>query len=110
MAQDLQLAAAFKAAIPYLARKLSEEKSSDRTEFICHALWNAKRAGKIKADLMERARGIVMKRLDGCGTLNTWMEEKIGCEAVQTDQHNNDQRKMQATRLAWLNSLVEEFS
>lgn len=115
--KNADYAHAFREAIPFLANSLSEEATSkNKIEFVCHAISYARQAGLVTHGQEEAAKQLIRIRLrsskfDGShGTLSAWMTEKIGEEAVMNDQENNDQRQLQATRLAWLESLVAEFS
>ena len=70
-----------------------------KTEYICYAIERTRCSGADK----DRARDIIMELLDGYLTLGSWLDHKKEIE--------NDRRgpKMQATRHAWLDHLIEHY-
>lgn len=87
-------------------RKAKECIENDDVRFICHAIalqyeWKASQIYENPHSIAEK---IVQDRLEGFSTLECWLEGKHGVK----DAFNNHD-KMKATRLAWLDSLIEEF-
>jgi len=113
MSKATTLATAFLAARKYL----SHCRSDGKDEFICIALETAHRSGKISESACDSAKGLISKRLNGNFTLYSWLTDQFRQSEKNAefqrlddiDRYTNDGRKMQATRLAWLNSLIKEF-
>lgn len=112
MAQDLELAGAFKAALPYLAVTAGRfcASSTKSSPYICYALDKAHHFGEITPKARSRAQNLVMARLGNHFIFKDWLIEKIGWEKVNEDHHYNMGRKLQDARRRWLLSLTEEFS
>ena len=103
--KDKRLAQVFKNAIPHLS-PTTLNGDWDKSQFICCAISK----GNPASPLVSKAKSIIDKRLAGHLVFENWLKERIGRTAVRKDYRTNAGRKLQATRLAWLNSLVEEFS
>lgn len=73
--------------------------------YICHHLEGDGEAHRT-------ARAEVTRRLEGMGTLSAWLANQSDeiDRAVQDEIEHNRWRKLQATRKAWLRSLIKEFS
>ena len=70
-----------------------------KTEYICYAI-DRTRCSKTDKD---RARDIIMDLLDDNYTLGSWLRHVKG---IENDRHNP---KMQATRHAWIDHLIEYY-
>jgi hypothetical protein len=96
-----KIASAFKVALAHMwdgkdGLQLMNSETLDK--YICHGLERVyKNGGKA-------AIKIINDRLDGSMTLETWLASE-----GYTDSYYNT-KKMQITRKAWLESLIEEFS
>ena len=92
------------------------EGKGEGEKFICYALARARGNRLISVDDMDNAVGIIANRLGNCRTLEQWLMsyhniQMAGwCDAgVQEKMHTEYRDKMQATRHAWLDSLITEF-
>ncbi len=102
---------AFKAAKRYLSDYVGQ--GNFKRNFICYALEAAACAGKIDYGDYLAARALIRERLGAVmpTTLEGWLERhypELNAE-IQVDDSNRS-HKMQATRHAWLDSLIKEFS
>ena len=70
-----------------------------KTEYICYAIDKTRCSGTDK----DRARDIIMELLDDNYTLGSWLERE---EGIANDRHGV---KMQVTRHAWLDHLIEHY-
>lgn len=104
------LVLAFRAAKKHLSA--TRKDSATKSEFICWALGNARRAGKITEEQMAAAHRLIQARIGGRTTLSDWLRclHPELTEAVHQDYVQQSGRQAQITRRAWLNALVEEFS
>ena len=75
---------------------------------ICICIEYLRIQGEISQNTSKLARSIVMQRLEGHGTLSSWLVAQ-GVGGIQADRWDNESRKMQETRRQWLISLREEF-
>lgn len=103
---DKQLAKAFKAAKDHLARHNTKHKS----RLICCALADARDNKRISTMAYKKAIAVIHQRLNGSATLYTWLHSRGYAFEMHRDMNCNAGRKLQATRHAWLDSLIEEFS
>lgn len=104
------LVKAFRAAKKYLSPTRFDKH--DMCEYICWALDKAFERDGVTAWERNAAKTLVAKRLGGIPTLKDWMCAKhpeLRGEMVH-DYVENKGRKMQETRKAWLNAMIEEFS
>lgn len=105
-----QLAHAFKMALPRLANSYSIFDIG-RTH-ICYAINDAAEFGDITHEAAKMAKKVVTLRLGrDVSSLISWLEKSgfVGEGKLFADLYKNNYRKVQATRKAWLESLVEEF-
>jgi hypothetical protein len=107
-----EIAARFAAAKAHLwDGALDEVRGSTSTTYIC---WAIDRATVSPRDPVRRAcKKIISDRLDGKGTLQEWLAHKNFADWILTRKKLStvDQNlKLQITRHAWLDSLIEEFS
>ena len=83
------------------AKKLLSTGNGDygKTEYICYAI-DRTRCPKVDR---EKAKNIIMQLLDGNYTFGSWLEREKGIE--------NDRcgAKVQETRHAWLDHLIEHY-
>jgi hypothetical protein len=81
--------------------------------FICCSLEMLADRNEISATTCREVREFIRYRLDHHYTLENWIESKHGEEWMRAAVEmscDNRTRKMQVTRIAWLDSLIEEFS
>jgi len=107
--QHADLCLAFQAAKPYLSD--NHQDTRGKAEFICWALEHARDTGRISRAQQESAKALVDKRLGKYTLLSAWLRQnhpELSAE-IRGDR-NKTGRKMQQTRMAWLDSLIEEFS
>ena len=70
-----------------------------KTVYICYAI-DRTRCSDIDK---EKAKDIIMELLDGCQTFGMWLEHAKG---IANDRHGV---KIQVTRHAWLDHLIEHY-
>lgn len=104
-----ELAAAFKAALKYLARSNSEVRSKSQYWNICSCLDRAWVQQEITSQILNKAKNIIMERLGEGVYYSSWVVEKLGLEVYKTDQQRGG-HKTQDGRRRWLKSLIKEFS
>ena len=82
-------------------------KKSKQFEFVCQCI--SKTINENALDFSDKSGLIkeIEERLDSETTLNAWLFRKHNVS--YEDQTNNEGRKLQATRLAWMQSMYEEF-
>lgn len=58
-----------------------------------------------------KARQIIAERINPCFSLDRWLKQQSEeiAEQVRDDHVNNQGRKLQAYRKAWLRELIKEF-
>lgn len=90
------------------ARKHLAVDSDDqsRHEFLCAAIEAACLRDDSRSEAGEMLRCLIMLRLQGYRTLDMWLRSEHGIRGL----YNNKSRKLQATRHAWLDDLIREFS
>ena len=91
--QRKDLYAAFKAAESYL----------EKQGFLCWAVVEAHRAGKITESQQELAKNLIEHRIHPPHTVGTWLNRSAGVPDLT-------RKAMKAYRKRWLASLVKEFS
>jgi len=95
--QRRKLAEAFK-----LARRSIRRQES---RYICSALSTSWFVGDISITTECRAKDLILSRLNDCPTYTAWVEMNY------PDTYNTyDMSAARRARLAWLDSLIEEFS
>lgn len=113
-----ELAAAFTAARSLLSETNTYDRR-DRREYICHCLELAQAQRFIPARVSVEARQVIRERLNaGSGwasfnSLQSWITHhhpELMDEVFNDRFWDRKGCKMQATRMAWLNSLIAEFS
>ena len=82
-------------------------KKSKQFEFVCQCI--SKTINENALDFNDKSGLIkeIEERLDSEVTFNAWLFRKHNVS--YEDQINNEGRKIQATRLAWMQSMYEEF-
>lgn len=77
--------------------------------YICHAILQALRASRDDLRLLTGSalRRLIVARMGGLSTLEYWLQEHHG---VTLEQCGRQFTKLQRTRRAWIDSLIEEFS
>lgn len=96
-----KIAYAFECAKQYLWNGSCSDLSVGKFEFICNALSRARLTGEITDDVYHNAIHVLTSRLDQSRTLSGWLRGK-GVDS-------QDNVRLQAHRLAWLNLLIKEF-
>ena len=103
---------AYRAAKPYLAHRQGE--NSHKSNFICVAIGDAFAAGKCGSRATDYAHDIINNRLGEYNTLAGWLRSQEDLGLIQKGSVKRDLNcggvKIQATRHAWLDSLIAEFS
>lgn len=82
-------------------------KKSKQFEFVCQCI--SKTINENALDFNDKSGLIkeIEERLDSETTLNAWLFRKHNVS--YEDQKDNEGRKLQATRLAWMQSMYEEY-
>ena len=93
--QRRDLHKAFKAAQPYL----------EKQGFLCWAVVEAHRAGKITESQQELAKCLLANRICPHHTVGTWLNRSAGVPNKELTP-----KAMKAYRKRWLASLIKEFS
>ena len=98
-----KIAAGFVAAKQYLWDG-EEERSINKTQYICTALKRACDKKEISRKVFLACTSIISSRLDGKSTLKFWLNARGICawELTATE--------VQVHRHAWLDLLIKEFS
>lgn len=94
-----ELVKAFKAA----KRRIEQNSAT----YICFALEAAHDYGTIDWSVLDDARRLVEDRLLPYTTLESWLHNKHHIPYASSSAYL---AKIKATRIAWLNSLIKEFS
>lgn len=83
------------------AKKLLSTGPADygKTEYICYAIDRTRSYERDK----QKAKDIIMELLDGWQTFGSWLEREKGIENSRTGA------KIQETRHAWLDHLIEHY-
>lgn len=110
-AERAKMAAAFKHAKQFLLHSMKDAEHSNGTRFICLSLEFAYEAGLIEIEEVCRCKRVVSSRLDGQPSLAQWLQSR---GHFSMDEYLADgllgNPKLQATRHAWIDSLIKEFS
>lgn len=109
---DALIAAGFAAAKKHLCEAINAESDTGKCTFICLAIECAESKGEISHGQSVQCRDIIGRRLKGIGTLQGWLRANVRgiAHEIMVDERIYGGRKMQVTRMAWLDSLIEEFS
>lgn len=78
-----------------------------KVHYICHGLRVAYDNGSTNEHAKDAAVTLVGMRLSGHVTLESWLQRVHG---IRCDPRRPYQAKIKATRIAWLNALIKEFS
>ena len=109
LAQRNTLVNTFKKALRRIPARLDNGDGAwdFKSPFICDNISHT--SGDRAADL---ACDLIDKRIDGAFSIEQWLKKQSPeiAKAVKDDVDNNDGRKLQAYRKAWLAKLIEEFS
>lgn len=89
----------------YLAKNFERTEPRISTA-ICFALGDAYNENKMQAQDCDRVRAMIHQRLGHSSTLRTWLWIHHGIEINSVEELN----KLQATRHAWVDSMIEEFA
>lgn len=89
---------------------LNEFAYSDRS-YICLTLRDLANTGVISVGDAGAAKSLIALRIGDHGhSLSSWLVDQGYHQQVDEDLRHNQGRKLQATRQAWLDSLIKEFS
>lgn len=77
--------------------------------YICWSLQRALNDKKIPCKDFIRVRDMVRWRLRGCISLQHWLLQYHNIKIGHGKDHHAYNVKIQATRQAWLNSMIDEF-
>ena len=75
--------------------------------YICHCIGAAAHQHRISQSTADLCKMLINDRLQGHMVLDSWLIHVAGIDKVLV---RNDYAKMRATRHAWLDSLIKEFS
>ena len=89
----------------YLAKNSKGTKRRKSTA-ICFALHDARDAKKIDTESGNRVRDMIHQRLGHSITLRQWLWHHHGIETTSVEECD----KLQATRHAWVDSMIAEFA
>ena len=96
---------------PELVKAFKDAKrriAQGTAHYICHALVDAHHYGTIERATRVSASELIKDRLGGYYSLEMWLSHKHG---IKVDNFKSaDRARIRATRVAWLNSLIKEFS
>ena len=96
----------------YLGKTISSKGRSEKgkTAYICYSinqvLSQAGIHGTTKSYL--RLIELIHARLEGCSALSTWLVHKGYCKSLE-ECYEFKGSKLQATRHAWVDSMIQEF-
>lgn len=82
-------------------------KKSKQFEFVCQCINKTINGNALDFNDKSGLIKEIEERLDPETTFNAWLFRKHNVS--YEDQTNNEGRKLQATRLAWMQSMYEEF-
>lgn len=93
----------------HLAMTRSEyETRNSKHRYICHAINQALRASSDDHHLIGNAlRRLIVDRMGGPTVFEDWLQDHHGVTLGQCERQFT---KLQRTRRAWIDSLIEEFS
>lgn len=77
---------------------------------ICFALMAAEAHNEIRSTDYDRVRGIIHDRLGDCITLGVWLLRHHGLQEQRAGGTTRYYDKLQATRHAWVDSMIKEFA
>lgn len=109
MTSRARIAKAMRNAVEHLAKGSGKDYTSRwfMNEFICHAIEDANptkgSSNHYYTDAAMRAKSVIHKRLEDCGTMESWLIKK-GVPPVDISFD-----KMQAHRHKWLKMLIKEY-
>ena len=91
-----------------LARNASEAGPLGLARFVCTAVRDASDCDDADGSRYD-LRVLIRERMGGISTLEEWLEYHHGILGYPFSNHDEYLDKMQATRHAWIDSLIEEF-
>ena len=109
MTSRLRIAKAMRNAVSHLARNRTDGNDNwFMNEFICHAIEDANQNLNLFSrlrytDAAIRAKSTIHRRLEGCGTLDSWLIKK-GIPSKDLTYE-----RVQAHRHKWLKQLIKEY-
>ena len=109
----MKTSAVLKKAKRYLAKSRNDHQSTDKESFICYSITSAAYSGSVSDKDSDRVQKLVQDRLSPHATLETWLEKVHHIPRVYYDAGFSEigkyADKLQTTRHAWINSMIEEF-
>ena len=108
----MKTSAVLAAAKPFLGWKQYKGQ-----RYLCLALGSAYHCRKISERDARLATKMIDERLDGCDTLEEWLEKHHGIKELEYPagawaaqmEYEAYRDKMQVTRHAWVDSMIDEF-
>ena len=102
-----------KKAKKHLAKNY-EDRYRPKEAFICYSIMEAEDSKKVPKSDADRVRDIIRGRLNPYPTLEVWLESKhkinrAYSSAKPTQKIKEYINKIQATRHAWVDSMIAEF-
>jgi hypothetical protein len=90
-----------------------EDRFHPKESFICYSIKEAEDSDKVPSKDSERVRDIIRGRLSPYPTLEVWLESKHKIKraysVMPTQKIKEYINKIQATRHAWIDSMIAEF-
>ena len=109
----MKTSAVLAAAKPFLGWKQYEDQ-----RYLCLALESAWYHRKFSKRDLRLAKGMIAEKLDGCTTLEEWLEKHhniveleypAGSSWAAQMEYEAYRDKMQVTRHAWMDSMIAEY-
>lgn len=94
-------------AKPYLWLGSSHWMPDDRQKYICYCIGYLQYQKQISHFDAWQAKKFIDNQLGGCSTLELWLHNQGIVDLKDSFLVQKDRMKMQATRLAWLNHMIE---
>ena len=94
-----------KRAKTVLSANASEINDPDKEKFICYAIANCSHGKQIRVGQL--LRNMIMERLEARGCLEYWLYKKKGIPESVSPEYLT---RIQQTRHAWVDSLIQELS
>ena len=102
-----------KLAKKYLAKDFADMMNTNKTSFICYSIESAEEVRRVSSISARRVRDMITRRLSPNSTLESWLQKNHNIDIPQFDKPHNVieayHAKIQATRFAWVDSMIAEF-
>lgn len=115
----MKTSAVLAAAKPYLDRKMRDwRRGHESHRYLCFAVASACARRKITLQDCRRVKMMIAEKLDGCKSLEEWLEKyhgirelhyRYGTAGLAQMEYEAYRNKMQVTRHAWVDSMIAEF-